>query len=327
MKKFISLAAFSQAEDAAFEKNLPVNEVISPNGGDMEIVDMCKVKELYPKRSINGHKGTFGRLLLIVGSDRFMGAAQLSTLSALRSGVGIASVISTNEAIRALAISAKEATFTRADTSSDGFIIASEENIAKIKQELEKATAVLVGCGLGNTPDTVKILETVILNANCPIIIDADGINALTSRIELLRTAKTEVVLTPHVGELARLCDTDINYAAKHRAELAKSLSEKYGCTIVAKSSSTVIAGSAKMYLIAFGNDGLARGGSGDMLAGMISSLIAQGVNACDASVLGSALMGLACEDLTQTHSTRGILASDIINHLPLLFKKIERLE
>lgn len=327
MKKYISLAAFSQAEDAAFEKNLPISEVIIPDGGEMEIVDICKVKELYPKRPINGHKGTFGRLLLVVGSDRFMGAVQISALAALRSGVGIASVISTNEATRALAISAKEAIFTRADADSDGFMSASEENLNKIKQELEKATAVLVGCGLGNTPDTAKILQTVILNTNCPIIIDADGINALTSRIELLRTAKTEVVLTPHVGELARLCGVSTEYAIKHRAELAKSLSAEYGCTVVAKSSSTVVADGEKMYLCTFGNDGLARGGSGDMLAGMISSFVAQGINPCDASVLGVSLMGLACEDLTQTHSTRGVLASDIINHLPLLFKKIERLE
>lgn len=327
MKKYISLAAFSQAEDAAFKNNLPVREVIIPDGGEMEIVDMCKVKELYPTRPINRHKGTFGRLLLIVGSDRFMGAAQISALSALRSGVGIASVISTYEATRALAISAKEAIFTRVDADTDGFMTASEENLRKIKQELERATAVLVGCGLGNTQDTAKILEAVVKNANCPIIIDADGINALTSRIELLRTAKTEVVLTPHVGELARLCGVDIGYAVKHRAELAKSLSKEYGCTIVAKSSSTVVADGERMHLCAFGNDGLARGGSGDMLAGMISSFIAQGVKPTDASVLGAALMGLAVEDLTQTHSTRGVLASDIIGYLPLLFKKIERLE
>lgn len=327
MTKYISLAAFSQAEDAAFKNNLPVKDVLVPDGGEMEIVDICKAKELYPARPINGHKGTFGRLQLVVGSDRFMGAAQISTISALRSGVGIASVISTAEAVRALSISAKEAIFLRAESDTQGFMTASEGNLSSIKQELEKATAVLVGCGLGNTDSASKILETIIENANCPIIIDADGINALTSCIELLRKAKTEVVLTPHIGELARLCGVSIDYAVKHRAELAKALSEKYGCILVAKSSSTVIAGDGKMYLCAFGNDGLARGGSGDMLAGMIASFAAQGVNPCEASVLGVSLMGLACEDLTQTHSTRAVLASDIIGHLPLLFKKIERLE
>lgn len=326
MKK-ISLAAFSRAENVAFQKDLPVKDVLLPDGGEMEIIDVCKVKELYPKRPINGHKGTFGRLLLIVGSDRFAGAAQISTLAALRSGVGIASVISSNEAARALNVSAKEAVVTRADSDENGFISASERNVGIIKDELKRATAVLIGCGLGNTPDTAKILETVILNANCPVIIDADGINALTSCIELLRTAKTEVILTPHPGELARLCGVGGEYAVENRCELAKTLSKEFGCTVVAKSSSTVIAGADGTYLSTFGNDGLARGGSGDLLAGLISSFAAQGLKPLNSAILGAAVMGLGCEMLTNDLSSRGVLPSDVIDALPLLFKKIERLE
>lgn len=327
MSKYISTAAFSQAEDAAFIQNKPIRELLVPDGGDIEIIDIDKIKSIYPARPINGHKGTFGHLTLIVGSDSYPGAAQISALAALHSGIGIASVLSVDSVCTAVSISAKEATFTRLEANSQGQIHANGENLAKISAAVKRSTAVLFGCGVGNSEDAYKILEHLIKTAECPIIIDADGINALAKDIELLRTAKAEVILTPHIGELASLAETTVNDTINRRTEIVRGLSSKYNCLIASKSSSTLISYENSMYLSAFGNDGLAKGGSGDLLAGIISSFAAQHIPAIDSAILGVAIQGIACDMLSEDYSPRGILASDIANYLPLLFKKIERHE
>lgn len=184
----------------------------------------------------------------------------------------------------------------------------------------------MIGCGLGNTPNTLKILEKIIETANCPIIIDADGINALSNSIELLRKAKTDVILTPHPAELARLVNADISEVLANRYYFSKRISDEYGVTVVAKSASTLIISKDSDYLSVFGNDGLAKGGSGDLLAGLISSFVAQGYSASEASMLGVAILGLSCERVSKKLSRTSMLASDILNCLPLVFRKIERL-
>lgn len=316
-----------QAENAAFVQNKPIKEMLTPDGGEMQIIGIDKIYELYPRRPINGHKGTFGHLDLIVGSDSYPGAAQISTLAALRSGVGIASVLSVSSVCNAMCIGVKEATFTRLEASMQGHIAANVSNLDIISKEIKRASAILFGCGIGNTDDTLGILKLILSEAECPIIIDADGINALAKSIELLRTAKAEVILTPHVGELARLAKVNSSEAISRRCELARTISREFGCVVVAKSSSTIIADGKNLYLSAFGNDGLAKGGSGDMLAGLIASFAAQHISAVNSAILGVASQGLACDGVCQDYSTRGILASDSISYLPLLFKKIERHE
>lgn len=327
MNRYISIAAFSQAEKAAFKQDRPIKELLCPDGGEIEIVDMDLIKQIYPKRPVNAHKGTFGHLSLIVGSESYSGAAQIATLAALRSGVGIAELISVKDVIDAAGASVKEATFTALKANTHGRIAACRDNAEIISNKIKNSSAILFGCGIGNSDDALEILKLILSEAECPIIIDADGINALSKNIELLRTAKAEVILTPHIGELARLAKVTTDEAIERRCELATSISREYGCVVVAKSSSTIIADGKKLYLSAFGNDGLSKGGSGDMLAGLISSFAAQHIPIIDSAILGVASQGLACEGVCQEYSTRGVLASDIIGYLPLLFKKIERHE
>ncbi len=325
MSKFISENDFIAAEAKAIREDIPMKKAINPNGGEIEILNKCKVFKLVKKRSPNSHKGTFGRLVCITGSDRFPGAAQISTLAALRSGAGLVEVITTHSSAISLSSAIKEATLLPLD-SSNGFIMASEIALQQIENSISKADAILIGCGLGNTADTLKILEIVIEKANCPIIIDADGINALSTRIELLRKARTDIVLTPHPAELARLCGADIGEVIANRYKLAKALSDKYGVTVVPKSASTLILSSSGDYLSLYGNDGLAKGGSGDLLAGLIASFLAQGYSSNDAARLGVVVLGSGCESVSKKLSRTGMLASDILDYLPLLFKKIERL-
>ncbi|MBQ8623776.1 MAG: NAD(P)H-hydrate dehydratase [Oscillospiraceae bacterium] len=326
MSRYISADDFNAAEKRALEKDISVKRAIMPRGGEIEIINKSKVFKLVKRRSPNSHKGTFGRLVCIVGSDRFMGAAQISALAALRSGVGLVQVITTKASALALSVAAKEATLLPLERNADGFIVASECALQRIEVAIESADAVLIGCGLRNTLDTKKILELVIEKANCPIIIDADGINALSTCIELLRKAKTDIVLTPHPAELARLCGVDTKEALAKRYELSKKLCKEFGVTVVAKSAATVISTSDKAYLSLCGNDGLAKGGSGDLLAGLIASFLAQGYTPDTAARLGVTVLGVGCEEVSKRTSRTGMLASDILDCLPMLFKKIERL-
>ncbi len=324
--KFISIEDFISAEKRALEQDISIKKALKPNGGEIEVINKRKVIKLVKKRSPNSHKGSFGRLVCVVGSDRFMGAAQISSLAALRSGVGLLEVITTKKCAIALSEAVKEATLLPLESGTDGFIVASKNALRKTQDSVRKADAVLIGCGLGNTQDTFKILEKVIESANCPIIIDADGINALSTSIELLRKAKTDVILTPHPAELARLCNAELKDVLPNRYHHAKRLSDEFGVTVVAKSASTLILSKDKDQLSVFGNDGLAKGGSGDLLAGLISSFAAQGYSANEACVIGVSILGLACEKVSKKLSRTSMLASDILNGLPLIFRKIERL-
>lgn len=326
MNRYISIEDYIEAEKTALDKNISIKQTIEAKGGDIEILDKRKVIKLVNPRSPNGHKGTFGKLVAIVGSDRYPGAAQISSLAALRSGIGLLQVVTTKSSAISLSSAIKEATLLPLDSDEDGFIVSSEKALQEIGDAISNATAILIGCGLGNNLSTLEILEFIIENAKCPIIIDADGINALASRIELLRKAKTDIILTPHPAELSRLCGVSASEAIANRHQCAKKLSEEYRVTVVAKSASTLITSPDYSCLSLYGNDGLAKGGSGDMLAGLISSFAAQGYDSLTASKLGVVIMGLCCERVSKKHSRSSMLASDVINSLPSLFKKFERL-
>lgn len=320
---FISPDALREAEIMAEIGNIHIKRAVKrcAGNGDIRIVCRRSLLSLVPKRPLNSHKGSFGRLVIIAGSDRFPGAAQIAAIAALRSGVGLCKVISTQSACQAISVSAKEATLFPCPADEDGFILGSEKVISSIKAQLSGADAVLIGCGLGCTEGTMSVLKTVIENANCPIIIDADGINLVSMRIELLRKARKEIILTPHPAELSRLGGISLQEALIDRFETAKKLHEAYGATVVAKGCATIVISKSGYTLLTFGNDGLAKGGSGDLQAGLTASFAAQDVNPDDAAVLGSGILGIACEGVSKKLSKRGMLASDILGYLPKLFK------
>lgn len=320
--KTISPEAIKEAEIRAKEKNIHISRALKPCKGDIEILSRRQVISLIPERPINSHKGSFGRLLIIAGSDCFPGAAQIAAIAALRCGVGLVKVVSTEKSCLAISYAAKEATLLPCPADDNGFISGSNEVLKRICEQIPWADAVLIGCGLGVTDGTLRILETVIENADCPIIIDADGINLVSRRIELLRKAKEESILTPHPAELSRLAGTTLKEAIENRYEISKRLSCDYGLTVVSKSCATLAVSPDCCKLLAFGNDGLAKGGSGDLQAGITASFAAQGFNSPrEASILGSGILGIACEKVSKKLSRRGMVASDILDCLPKLFK------
>ena len=276
------------------------------------------IKSLIPKRKPDSNKGTYGKLINVAGSGNYIGAAGLSTLAALRCGVGLCALATTQNIINNISSRILEAIYIplESDTQKDS---------QTILENAKSASAILIGCGLGNSSNTLKLLDEIILNANCPIIIDADGINALSTSINILRKAKSSIILTPHPKEFSRLIKTPVEEILENKLELSENFAKEYGITLVLKGAGTIIATKDKTFISTKGNSGLSRGGSGDVLAGMIASFVAQGLNAEHSACVGTFLHGLCADRVAQKTSMRGMLPSDIIEELPLLFHDLMR--
>lgn len=288
------------------------------------LLDVDYVKNAIPKRSPNSHKGNFGKLLSICGSRNFPGAAALSAMSALRCGVGIFTLASVKSVTQALSSAIFEATYLSLDEDKNGQLVLSD--LDEILSASKTASVLLIGCGLGKSAEISELVAKIIENAECPIILDADGINAILDRIDILRNTKASIILTPHPGELARLLDIGTKEVLEKRVELSAKLSREYGVTVVSKGAGTVIAcPDGELFVSTTGNAGLSRGGSGDVLAGMIASFAAQKIPPKQAACCGVFLHGLAADKAAQKLSMQGMLPTDLINELPLLFKEIDR--
>lgn len=287
-------------------------------------IELSQMQTILPERPPAAHKGTFGRLINISGSRRMPGACALSTLAALRCGVGLCTVASAESVTDSLTANLYEPTYLPLRENDKGEIAFS--NAKDILAACEKATAVILGCGLGVSEDSRKLVEFLLENLTCPIILDADGINCVAPRIDIIKNARASIVITPHPGEMARLLSVSVEEILKDRLGYATRLSTELGITVVAKGAPTVIAGeNGFCFINSTGNSGLSRGGSGDVLSGMIGSFAAQGIPLTDAAVAGVFLHGLAADQVAEKLSMQGMLPSDVIAHLPLLFKQMNR--
>jgi len=282
------------------------------------------VNNLIPERNPNSHKGTFGKLINISGSKSYTGAAALSTLSALRSGVGLCTLASCESVTTIISGAIFEATYLPLTEDINGQIAFS--NFDKIFESTKTANAVLIGCGLGKSCEITELVSKLIKNIECPIILDADGINAILDRIDILRNTKASIILTPHPGEFARILNISTQKVLENRIELSAQFAKEYGVIMVAKGAGTIVSTpDGYSYISTTGNPGLSRGGSGDVLAGIISSFVAQGLSPVDAACAGVFLHGFAADRVAEKLSMQGMLPTDVINELPLLFKDMNR--
>lgn len=277
----------------------------------IETADAAFLKKFIPHRNDVQHKNSFGRLLMICGSEGYSGAAALASRAALRSGCGIVQLCAPKFVIQCIAGSAPEIVYSPLPSDESGCI--TEAAIPAILEYAEKATAVVVGCGLGCTDGTAKVVEALVRNCKVPLVIDADGINQLAKHIDVLREKKSEIILTPHIAELARLSNTDNKDAKQRRYRLARELCFKYDITVHAKDATSITIKDRLAYVTDFGCSALAKGGSGDMLAGIIGSMLAQGVKPRTACMLGDYIMGRSAEILCESYSPAAVTASDII--------------
>lgn len=289
---------------------------------DLRKLSPKDIRSMLPKRLPYAHKGTFGKVLAVCGSEKYIGAAGISTNAAMHSGVGLVELFTPQKVIDSVSSKLFECIYTKADTDKDGFI--GYSNIDKILELSKKADCLLIGCGIGHTKDTEKLVMELIEKASCKIVLDADGINSLCPNIDVLQNKKSQVILTPHPAELSRLCNCTVGEVLENRLAYAVGLAEKYDVTVMSKSAETFIVDSKCGYISDRGNTALAKGGSGDMLAGMTASFIAQGVDLLESGTLASYIMGRTAELICKYNSARSVLAADIIEHLSETFKEYE---
>lgn len=273
-----------------------------------------------PKRNKNSNKGDYGRILNISGSERYMGAAVLSTKAMLKAGAGLVTLASPKQVCFSIAPAVPEAVLLPLYADEDGF--ADDESIDKIKPLLNNFSAVAIGSGLGITAETRELTEFVIKNAGCPIILDADGINIVAGNINVLKDNDKPKILTPHPLEFSRLTGINVSEIQTHRIRYARHYAKEWNSIIVLKGVNTVTAApDGRIYVNTTGNAGLAKGGSGDVLTGIIASLAAQGVELFMAAVLGVYLHGSAADELSKSIALSGIMPSDIAEILPFVMK------
>lgn len=272
------------------------------------------VLSILPDRDPEAHKGSFGKILLLCGSRGYTGAAYLSAMGALRSGAGLV-YLGVPESIYAIeAVKLNEpVVFPLPDEGGK----MSEKAVPEILERLGKMDAVLMGCGMGMSAGTMAVLETVLKNAKCPVVLDADGINLVSAHKDLLRGRTAPTVLTPHDGEYLRLAGS----LGKDRMTAAGDLARELGCVVVLKGHRTWITDGTSFCRNTTGNPGMAVGGSGDMLAGMIVSLLGQGMGPLEAAGCAVWLHGAAGDLCQKELGQYGMLPSDMLEALPRLMK------
>lgn len=271
------------------------------------------------RRSKNDHKGSFGTALSVAGSCGMSGASILLSNAALRSGVGIMKTAVIPENYTALAVSVPESVLVPCD-SRDGKY--SDGSLPKLKEELGKATALAIGSGLGVNEDTTKIVRELLLEARVPVVLDADGINAIASDIEFIEQMKADLILTPHPGEMARLCGITAAEVEADRIGIARRFATLKGVYLILKGANTLVATpDGRVFANLTGNVGLATGGSGDTLTGILVSLLAQGIPTEAAATSAVWLHGAAADRARDRVGETSMLPRDIIEELPNLFK------
>ncbi len=271
-------------------------------------------KPIFKKRNKNSHKGTYGTALLINGSYGMAGAAMLSAKAAMRSGVGIVKSVIGKSIYPNLTGFLPEAVCIPTCETENGQLNFESVDIKALQKE---ADAILFGCGVGISDSTEKLLENIIKNAKIPLVIDADGINLLSKRIELLKESKAPIILTPHPKEMARLTNKTVGEIENNRIETARQFAEQYGVTLVLKGANTIVAAkNGEIFINTLGNSGMATAGSGDVLAGVIVSLLAQGYSPEFSAKAGVYNHSVAGDKAVLKRSKHAVIASDIIDEL-----------
>lgn len=287
----------------------------------METIDRPSVEAVCAPRRSDAHKGSFGSPLLVCGSYGMAGAAGVAARAALRSGAGIVHLALPKSIYPILAQGLYEPVFLPLEEDGDGRV--SFYALTALREQLQKASALLIGPGLGRGGDVARVVEELLQCADCPVVLDADGINALAGRIDMIEDAKTQVVLTPHPGEMARLLSCTTAEVQADRVGTATAAAKRSGAIVVLKGARTVIAlPGGEIYINLTGNPGMATGGSGDALAGMLAAFLGRGIEpslAARAAVYFHGAAGdLAAAELSET----AMLPTDLIDRLPFVFSK-----
>ena len=277
-------------------------------------LDQKSVLAMLPDRDVNAHKGDFGRILLLCGSRGYTGAAALAAMGALRTGAGLV-YLAVPECIYEIEAGKLLEAIVLPLPDHEGKI--SADAWTDISDLLLRMDAVLFGPGLGCSEEISKLLGLLLTDYHGPLVLDADGINCLSDHIDIVRGRAEPVVITPHQGEFDRFRGC----GCQDRTGDAVSVAQDLGITVVLKGHHTIITDGMDVYINETGNPGMAVGGSGDVLAGMIVSLIGQGIPATQAAAMAVWLHGAAGDRCAAEIGQYGMLPSDMLSVIPRLMK------
>lgn len=267
-----------------------------------------------PTRPADGHKGTFGRVLIVAGSRGMSGAAALAGQGALRGGAGLVYVAVPRE-IQNVVSSIEPSYLTIGlPANIDGQL--TEDALSRLEPDLESFDALACGPGLGQSEELQHIAGWLVVNAPCPMVVDADALNLLAGHLEYLGQTAGPRILTPHPGEFARLFETDTENVQANRVDLAVEFAARHKIVLVLKGAGTVITDGNQVAINPTGNSGMATGGTGDVLTGLITALLAQGLKPFEAARLGVYLHGLAGDLAAEQLSQPGLIASDLPRYI-----------
>lgn len=273
-------------------------------------------------RTDDSNKGTLGSLLCICGSYGMAGAAIMAGKAALRCGIGLLKIAVPKSIYPVCATNILESVYYPLEETSNGVI--SSKNTDFLLEMCEKSSAVVIGCGLSVCDDTKNLVQSVITNCEKPLVIDADALNCICNKPEILKNLKAPAIITPHPGEMARLLHSTPKTVNSNRENTAIDFAKKFGVVTVLKGAGTIIASpDGEVYINHTGNSGMATGGSGDVLSGIIGSLLAQGASPINAAAAGVFLHGTIGDIAAEKLGKISMLPTDMIDMIPTAYLKL----
>ena len=288
---------------------------------ETETVSPSLVFSLLKKRAPDSHKGCYGTLTVLAGSSLYRGAAALCVKGALRCGTGIVRLASVEPVVTAVASKVDACIFRPLPMGEDGSV--DRDALPLILSDAKKSTAFLAGCGLTQSDSVRYLIPALIESVSCPLLLDADALNVLSSSPSLLQKAQKTPVITPHVGEMSRLCGLPIDEILRDPDRICLRFAEDCGCVTVLKGAVTRIASpDGRLSLHDRPNSGLAKGGSGDCLAGILAGLLAQGLGPFDAARCAVWLHGEAAARCAAVWSQTAMLPDDLPSFLGEIFRE-----
>ncbi|MEK6790327.1 MAG: NAD(P)H-hydrate dehydratase [Deltaproteobacteria bacterium] len=277
------------------------------------------------QRPLDSHKGSFGHVLIVGGSYGKTGAPYMAAMGAMRTGAGLATIALPKSLEPAMSAKTTEVMTLGLPETKDA-ALGAEAIDAVIKAAKHKA-AIVIGPGLGLSAGSTSLVLSVIERAGAPVVIDADGLNAMAASIAALKKAKAPLVLTPHPGEAGQLLGKDIAAIQSDRVSATRTLAEHTGAIVLLKGASSVIASpDSDIYIVPTGNPALATAGTGDVLSGVIAGLLSQGLSPIEAASCGAYLHGLAADEYKSLHGDTGMIATDLLHSIPSVIASLKGL-
>jgi NAD(P)H-hydrate epimerase len=291
------------------------SQVVYETTANCFLVDDEEASLLLPVRNLDGHKGTFGHLLVVAGSTGKSGAAAMTAETGLRGGAGLVTLACPQSEQPIVAAKLTEVMTEPLTEAGGELALTAKENILSL---VEGKQALAIGPGLGQGEEVCSLVKELVAELDLPMVIDADGLNALAGSVDILSKNDSEKILTPHPGEMARLPGLSVVEVQADRYNVARDFARQHQVVLLLKGARTLVAApDGTVYVNTTGHAGMASGGMGDVLTGLIGSFLAQGVSAKDAAILGAFLHGSAGERLLDDFGDAGLLATDLMYEIP----------